>query len=153
MALVQGISHVSILTSDLDRAVAFYCDVFRAELVQLEATPYGGRIGIVRIGLGGAALNIFEVSDNAHTAGSSQILHRGHIDHFGIAVGDAGSFWSLRDQVVVAGQSTGDVMDFGPVIGFDVTDPDGMIVEVNLVIDPALGGGHEPRPYEVPALQ
>ena len=72
------------------------------------------------------------------------MFDRGHIDHFGLAVTDSDAFWSLRDRLVERGHSNGDVTDFGPVLGFDFIDPDGMTCEVNLVLDPELAGGHAP---------
>ena len=90
---------------------------------------------------------MFEIPDNPNVTGRPEMFERGHIDHFGIAASDADSFWSLRERLVTGGHSSGEVTDFGPIIGFDFTDPDGMTAEVDLVLDPALAGGHEPRPY------
>ena len=75
------------------------------------------------------------------------MFDRGHVDHFGLEVTDADAFWALRDRLVTEGHSTGEVTDFGPIIGFDFTDPDGMQCEVNLVLDPTLAGSHAPQPY------
>jgi len=145
MPLVKGISHVAVMTADLDRSAAFYCDVFGASLVEQEDTPFG-RVGIIRLGAG-SGLNLFEVTGNAHAAGQPTMFDRGHLDHFGLEVADVDAFWALHDRLVAEGHSTGEVTDFGPVIGFDFTDPDGMRCEVNLVLDPTLAGGHAPQPY------
>ena len=75
------------------------------------------------------------------------MFDRGHLDHFGLEVTDVDTFWALHDRLVAEGHSTGEVTDFGPIIGFDFTDPDGMQCEVNLVLDPTLAGGHAPQPY------
>ena len=145
MALVKGITHTAVVTGDLDRLVAFYNEMFETTLIELEETPFG-RVGIVRLGAG-SALNFFEIDGNEHVAGQPVMFDRGHIDHFGLAVTDSDAFWSLRDRLVERGHSNGDVTDFGPVLGFDFIDPDGMTCEVNLVLDPELAGGHAPEPY------
>ena len=49
MALVQGITHTAVVTSDLDRLVAFYNEMFETTLIELEETPFG-RVGIIRLG-------------------------------------------------------------------------------------------------------
>ena len=50
MPLTHGLNHVSLVTSDLDRLVGFYCEMFEAEVVQVANTPFGGRIAIVWLG-------------------------------------------------------------------------------------------------------
>ncbi len=147
MALVQGINHVAVVTADLDRFAAFYCGIFEAELVDVDEAPFG-RVAIIRLGRG-TAMNVFEVADSKHAAGLPTMFGRGHIDHFGIDVIDSESFWRLRERLVAGGHSTGEVIDFGPVIGFDFSDPDGMTCEVDLVLDPTLAGGHPPAPYDM----
>jgi hypothetical protein len=64
---------------------------------------------------------------------------------------DDESFWELHRRLVERSCTTGDVSDFGPVIGFDFTDPDGMTCEVDLVLDPTLAGNHPPQPYAATA--
>ena len=147
MTLVRGISHVTIVTADLDRLASFYVDLFDATLVQVDDTPFG-RIGIVRLGAGNG-LNLFEIAGNEHVAGLPTMFDRGHLDHFGLEVADAAEFWELRDRLIAGGHSAGDVTDFGPVIGLDFIDPDGMACEVNLILDPTLAAGHPPIPYDV----
>lgn len=143
MALVQGFNHVAVVTGDIDRWAGFYNAVFEAELVQVEDTPFG-RFAVVRLGAG-VSVNLFEVVGNDHTAGRSTMFDRGNVDHFGIDVTDAAAFSELRDRLVAGGHSAGAITDYGPVRGFDFTDPDGMECEVNLVLDPALAGGHPPE--------
>ena len=146
MTLVRGLSHVAIVTTDLDRLAIFYVDLFDATVVQVDDTPFG-RVGIVRLGAG-TGLNLFEITDNRHAAGLPTMFDRGHLDHLGLDVADADAFWTLRDLLIAGGHSTGDVTDFGPVIGLDFTDHDGMVGEVNLVLDPTLADSHPPIPYD-----
>jgi catechol 2,3-dioxygenase-like lactoylglutathione lyase family enzyme len=151
MEPVNGFSHIALVTADLDRLAAFYIDIFGAELVQVDDVPGTGRIGIVRVG-GGVAMNLFEVPSSDHTAGRPTMFGRGHVDHFGVTATDEASFHELRRRLVERGCSDGAIVAFGPVIGFDCTDPDGMTVEVNLILDPTWRDGHEPRPYPETAL-
>ena len=146
MSLVQGINHVAIVTVDLDRLTAFYCATFDVALVQVDDTPFG-RIGIIKLGPG-VALNIFEITGNDHAAGLSAMFDRGHLDHLGLDVIDETAFATLRDRLVAGGYSTGQITNFGPVLGLDFTDPDGMSCEINLVVDPTLAGGHPPTPHQ-----
>jgi catechol 2,3-dioxygenase-like lactoylglutathione lyase family enzyme len=145
MNLTSGLNHVAVVTHDLDRLTDFYAEVFGASVVAVDATPFG-RIGIVRLGPG-IALNLFEIADNAQPTGSPAMFERGHVDHFGINAVDDESFWELHRRLVELGCTTGDVNDFGPVIGFDFTDPDGTTCEVDLVLDPTLAGCHPPQRY------
>lgn len=145
MGLTSGLNHVALITNDLDRLTGFYADVFDASVVAVDTTPFG-RIGIVRLGPG-IALNVFEIADNKHGTGSPAMFGRGHVDHFAINASDDKSFWELHRRLVQRSCTTGDVSDFGPVIGFDFTDPDGMTCEVDLVLDPTLAGNHPPQPY------
>lgn len=148
MPLVQGINHAAVVTGDLDRLAAFYCEMFDVPLVLVDDTPFG-RIGIVKLGPG-VGLNLFEIAGNEHATGLPTMFGRGHLDHLGVQVTDRAAFDELRSRLVGGGYSTGEISDFGPVIGFEFTDPDGMHVDVDLVLDPDLTGAHEPRPY-VPA--
>ena len=66
MTLVRGISHVAIVTADLDRLARFYVDLFDAIAVQVDDTPFG-RIGIVRLGAG-TSLNLFDIA-GGHSTG------------------------------------------------------------------------------------
>ena len=60
------------------------------------------------------------------------------------------AFWELHNRLVAGGDSAGEVTDFGPVIGLDFTDPDGMACELNLILDPTLAGGHpHPSPFDL----
>jgi catechol 2,3-dioxygenase-like lactoylglutathione lyase family enzyme len=146
MSLVQGISHVALVTADLDRFTSFYCDMFGAELVAIDHAPFG-RVGIIRLGAG-TAINAFEIDGSNQAAGLPAMFGRGHLDHFGIHVTDDDAFWQLCERLVAGGHSTGEVTTFGPVIGLTFTDPDGMSCEINLVLDPSLSGAHGPEPYE-----
>jgi hypothetical protein len=64
--------------------------------------------------------------------------HRGRIDHFALLVDDAALF-EVRDRLVAAGASKGDVTELGPYRSVLFRDPDGLegsIVCPNPAFDP-----------------
>ena len=63
--LLTGVNHVAILTHDTDRLVAFYREVFDAEIgAHLE--EFDGAIQLTFIRIGPAAeLNVFQIEGNA----------------------------------------------------------------------------------------
>ena len=65
-SLFDGVNHVAILTSDMDRFIRFYQDAFDAEVV-FDNPNHGKREGerMVVMTLGGpSALNVFQVPGN-----------------------------------------------------------------------------------------
>ena len=83
MSPLDGLSHVAVVSADLDRLARFYVEVFDATLLQVEELPTG-RLGIVRLAAG-AGLNIFELAvGDLHVAGLPAMFARGHIDHVGL---------------------------------------------------------------------
>jgi catechol 2,3-dioxygenase-like lactoylglutathione lyase family enzyme len=128
---VVGISHVAVVTGDLDRFVDFYRDVFGLPLVA-ELHDDGGRHSL--LGLGPQSfLHAFERPGSAHGRGSSSLFERGHIDHLALAAGDAATFEALRQDLVLRGVSDGEVTEFGIGRSVYFEDPDGMGCEVVLL--------------------
>lgn len=143
MNLVDGINHVAILTSDLDRFVAFYAAMFDVELVFREETP-AFRHAILRAGAT-SWLHPVEVQGNAHGSGVPDMFARGHLDHVALTAASAETFEVVRGRLVAAGASDGSVEDVGAFHTLWFTDPDGMRGELSLVVDPALREFHAPR--------
>jgi catechol 2,3-dioxygenase-like lactoylglutathione lyase family enzyme len=128
---VVGISHVAVVTSDLDRLVDFYRDVFGLPVVA-ELNDEGGRHSL--LGLGPQSfLHAFERPGSAHGRGSSTLFGRGHIDHLALAAADAATFEALRRELVRRGASDGEVTEFGVGRSVYFEDPDGMGCEVMLM--------------------
>ena len=99
--LLDGFNHVAVLTADTDRLIAFYTEMFGAE-VDGEIRPDDGmRLTPLRIGAM-AELNVFEIDGNGEAA--SRLMKRGASDGF--------------------------VTDFGPVLSLFFQDPDGLEAEV-----------------------
>lgn len=114
MPLAAGCNHIAMHTQDLDRLIAFYEEVFDAEVtVDMQESPI--RHALVDLG-GGFCLHPFQHADgSSHAAGSNAMFDRGHLDHLAIDVGDVETFQLLRTRLVDAGASDGTITDFGAV--------------------------------------
>ena len=144
MTLLHGVNHVAVLTTDLDRFVGFYTDVFDVEVVFREETP-AFRHAILRVGAD-SWLHPAEVPGSAHGDARPQMFDRGHLDHFSVTAASEDAFETLRARLVERGASNGTVEDLGAFHSLWFEDPDGMHGEVTLIVDRELRGIHEPRP-------
>lgn len=131
MPLSNGCNHVTVVTADIDRFIAFYSSHFDAE-VKFDLDEDGLRHALVDLG-GGFCLHPFQLqTENPHAEAIPELFARGHIDHFAIGFEDAGSFEEARRRLVEAGASKGRVRDFGAVQILSFVDPDGMECELAL---------------------
>jgi len=72
-----GFNHVATMTADLDRYLAFYGEIFGAEVVSImEADGDHPRMAIVDMG-GESALNVFEVPADSIVGNRAQMGGRG----------------------------------------------------------------------------
>ena len=146
MNLVSDINHVAIVTADLDRFVDFYVDVFGMEVVFEETTP-AFRHAMLRTA-NGSVLHPASVVDNPHGAALPDMFDRGHLDHLALTVESQEAFDTVCRRLVERQASTGLVEDLGPIHSVWFQDPDGMSVELCVVLDPELRGIHAPEPLE-----
>jgi catechol 2,3-dioxygenase-like lactoylglutathione lyase family enzyme len=134
MAVTVGAHHLTLFTSDMDRFIRFYAEVFDAEtrLDLSEPGPHGGTIRHSLLDLGGGfALHAFQMPEaTGHEAGSMQMGKRGHIDHLALQVDDEVHLQKIRRRLVKAGASDGTITDFGIIRLVTFKDPDGMECEV-----------------------
>ena len=142
MALTAGSHHISTLTADMDRLIAFYQQVFDAEL-QLDMREEGLRHVFLDLG-GGFVLHPFEIPGVDVPQGELPIFQRGRIDHLALKADSAEAFWTVRERIYAAGASDGQVTDLGSLLSAGFTDPDGLWGEVcwDLPPDQARGVGH-----------
>lgn len=130
MPIAAGCHHIALVTGDLDAVIAFYREVFDANV---EWDLREGPIRHAMIDLGGVRLHPFQLAgENAHASGLPEIFGRGHLDHFAIEVADRQSFALLRDRLRDTGASDGRIVDWGAVIQVPFEDPDGMDCEISL---------------------
>jgi catechol 2,3-dioxygenase-like lactoylglutathione lyase family enzyme/GNAT superfamily N-acetyltransferase len=151
--LIGALNHVAIVTRDLDRFMDFYCRVLGLEVVFFEDTP-ALRHAILRSGPL-SWLHPVEAPDRAHATAKGDMLERGHLDHISLAAASPAAFDELRRRLVACGASDGGVDDLGAFRALWFCDPDGMRVELALIVDPALRAFHAPTPLPsagVPAV-
>jgi catechol 2,3-dioxygenase-like lactoylglutathione lyase family enzyme len=129
--IASGINHIATLTTDMDRTVGFYEQVFDAvvthEVPRADDHPW---MKVVDLG-GGAALNVFEVPQDSIIGERRRIGGRGAIDHFGIAVESLAVLESVQARLGTAGaQEVGEIQPLGDELSLFFRDPDGMELEV-----------------------
>lgn len=130
MPLACGSHHITVLTKDIDRLIAFYGAVFEAE-VTLDLNE--GPMRHVIIDVGQVGIHAFQFEERGPEAtGSDAMFHRGHIDHFAISLPDRATFEVVRTRLIHAGATEGQVRDFGIVKILSFVDPDGMNCEIAL---------------------
>jgi catechol 2,3-dioxygenase-like lactoylglutathione lyase family enzyme len=130
MPIATGINHIATLTTDMDRTVGFYEQVFEA-VVTHEIPRSDDHPWMKIVDLGGAALNVFEVPEASIIGERRRIGGRGAIDHFGIAVDSRATLEIVRERLVAAGaQEVGDIQELGGEWSLFFRDPDGMELEV-----------------------
>jgi catechol 2,3-dioxygenase-like lactoylglutathione lyase family enzyme len=127
--LLNGFNHVAILTADTERFVAFYRDVFDAEVVGEQRMGDEGVLTFVRVGQA-AEINLFEVRGNTEAARQTPMFGRGRIDHVGLQADSLESFEEARRRLIAGGAADEFVTDFGPVLSLFFRDPDGLEGEV-----------------------
>ena len=130
MPISRGFNHVATLSTDLDRHADFYGTVFGAEVTfRMEATDEHPRMFILDLG-GGAALNVFEVSEDEIIGERRRQGGRGAIDHFAIAVDSLSTLETVKQRLIDAGADIGEIQQLGPEWSLFFRDVDGMELEV-----------------------
>jgi catechol 2,3-dioxygenase-like lactoylglutathione lyase family enzyme len=130
MPISTGFNHVATLSTDLDRHADWYKRVFGAEVTfTMEATPDHPRMFILDVG-GGAALNVFEVSEEEIIGERRRQGGRGAIDHFAIAVDTLETLEQVKQRLIDAGADIGEIQQLGPEWSLFFRDVDGMELEV-----------------------
>jgi catechol 2,3-dioxygenase-like lactoylglutathione lyase family enzyme len=113
MAMLGGLHHVGVLTTDLNRLFAFYRTVFDAEPA-FEWIDEGVRSALIDVG-GGAFLHAFEVPQGQIPLAGNPKYQRGQLDHIALAAPTQEIFRAVRRRALEAGATDGHVRDFGGV--------------------------------------
>lgn len=127
--LLDGINHVAVLTSDTDRLVAFYREVFDATTDGEMREGDGFRLTLISVG-SHAELNVFEIEGNEEALRQTPMFGRGRLDHLALQAATLDAFDTIRDRLMACGASDGFVTDFGPVLSLFFRDPDALECEV-----------------------
>jgi catechol 2,3-dioxygenase-like lactoylglutathione lyase family enzyme len=126
----NGFNHVATLSTDLDRLAAFYKDAFDADVVfSMEQEGDHPRMFIIDLG-GGAALNAFQVTEDALIGERRRIGGRGAIDHYAISVESLPVMEDVKERIVAAGGEVGEIQRLGGEWSLFFRDIDGMELEV-----------------------
>ena len=127
MNLVNGIHHLTFITEDLDRLIAFYERVFDATVtLDLQEGPV--RHAFIEVG-DATVLHPFQIPD-VSPPGSLPMFARGRLDHFALNATSEDAFRELHRRVVAEGRDDGLVIDMGLLLLFNFTDPDDGLHEV-----------------------
>ena len=124
MTVLGGLNHAAVLTTDLNRLLAFYRTVFDAEPV-LESSEDGVRSVLIDVG-GGGFVHAYEVPTGQIPLAGRPKYQRGQIDHIGLAAPTREAFLAIRRRAMELGATDGRVRDFGTAWGMKFRDPDGM---------------------------
>lgn len=125
--LTKGIGHVAYATTDLDRLVAFYGDVFGADVSE----RHDGEPRHCFVGIGaGTVLHVFEKPDAVGDPGRP--WGHGPVDHFTLEAADLDAFMVIRGRLIDRGCAGDAVTDFGSLVSVHFTDPDGLLLELSL---------------------
>ena len=130
MPISNGFNHVATLTTDLDRHAEWWGRVFGAVVTfKMDKSDEHPRMFILDIG-GGAALNVFEVSEDEIIGERRRQGGRGAIDHFAIAVDSLATLEAVKQRLLDAGADIGEIQRLGPEWSLFFRDVDGMELEV-----------------------
>ena len=94
MQLVDGVHHLTFLTEDMDRLLAFYVRVFDAE-VTLDMTEEGLRHAFLKVGPT-TVLHPFQMLDGPDPPPPASMFSRGRLDHFALLAPSEEAFRELR---------------------------------------------------------
>jgi catechol 2,3-dioxygenase-like lactoylglutathione lyase family enzyme len=122
LLLLNDIHHLTFVTADLDRLIAFYERIFEAR-VTVDLEEEGLRHAFIEVGPH-TVLHPFEVP-GVEPPGSQPMFQRGRLDHFALNAASEEAFGELHRRVVAQGAGDGVVTDMGSLLNFGFTDPDG----------------------------
>ena len=137
--LLDGFNHVATLTNDTARLVAFYADVFGAEVIAQDGDGAGFTLTAIQVGPQ-SELNVFEITGNDEATRQTPMFGRGRLDHLALQAASLDAFDEIRRRLVARGSADGFVTDFGPVLSLFFTDPDGLEGEVCVANPDAVPG-------------
>jgi catechol 2,3-dioxygenase-like lactoylglutathione lyase family enzyme len=130
MQLVDGVHHLTFLTEDMDRLLAFYGRVFDAD-VTLDMTEEGLRHAFLKVGPT-TVLHPFQMLDGPDPPPPAPMFRRGRLDHFALLAPSEEAFRELRRRIEAEDAADGDVRDMGSYWIMGYFDPDGAAHEVML---------------------
>jgi catechol 2,3-dioxygenase-like lactoylglutathione lyase family enzyme len=144
--LLKGLNHVAVITNDTGRLVAFYKDVFEAEVLRDGAEfpdGQGPRLTIIKIG-DWSELNVFQIEGNTQADVQTPMFGRGRLDHLAVQAASLDAFETIRQRLMDRSAADDFVTDFGPMLSLFFRDPDGLECEVCVENPDLQVGVHNP---------
>ena len=126
--LTNGLNHVAILTNDSARFIAFYEEMFGAEVLNKGGD---GALSLTMLKIGpDAEINLFEIEGNEEANRQQPMFGRGRLDHLALQASSIEAFDEIRSRLMERGACDDFVTDFGPMLSLFFVDPDGLEAEV-----------------------
>ena len=148
-----GLSHLALVTNDMDGTVRFYRDVLEMPLVATVSTP-DGRHYFFSIG-SGAAIAFFEWPDvelparkDAGVPGSGR-----QFDHVSVRVESDADLDRISKRLADVGADVSDVVDHGALRSIYCTDPNGIALEFTVAVRDFVADPMFEDPEPVPAAR
>jgi catechol 2,3-dioxygenase-like lactoylglutathione lyase family enzyme len=125
--LLNDLHHLTFITADMDRLIAFYQRIFEAKLL-VDIEEDGLRHAFIEIGHN-TVLHPFQIP-NIQPPASQPMFQRGRLDHFALNAASEDAFIVLYRRLCDEGAVDGKVIDMGSLLLFNFVDPDGANLEV-----------------------
>jgi catechol 2,3-dioxygenase-like lactoylglutathione lyase family enzyme len=125
--LVNDIHHLTFVTADMDRLIAFYQAVFDAQVIA-DLSEGGLRHAFIRVGPH-SVLHPFQIP-GVEVPGPQPMFTRGRLDHFCLNAVSDEAFREIYRRAMAQGACDGEVTDMGSLLLFSFDDPDGARHEV-----------------------
>lgn len=119
--LINNLHHLTFVTADMDRLIAFYEDVFDASAV-IDMEEDGLRHAFIELGAE-TVLHPFEIPGVEPPEGQP-MFQRGRLDHFALNATSEEAFREIRRRLMAAGATDGRVIDMGALWLLTFSDPD-----------------------------
>jgi len=132
MSRPSGVSHIAVVTADLDAFRAFYENTIGLETTVVFGAGPGHSRQAVPVA-GDVMLHVFEIVgyDPTTHGHSTAMFERGRLDHIGFTVTDVPALTAVRDRLLAVDASSGDIRPLGPMLSLRFSDPEGFEGEIN----------------------
>ena len=123
MGLLNDMNHLTFITADMDRLIAYYARVFEAR-VTVDMEEEGARHAFIEVGPH-TVLHPFQLPW-VEPPGDQPMFERGRLDHFALNAASEEAFYEIHRRVLAEGMAPDDgiLTDMGVLLLFSFTDPD-----------------------------
>ena len=121
MQLLKDIHHITFITADMDRLLAFYERIFDIRAV-VDLAEEGLRHAMIQVNPG-CFLHPFEIP-GVEPPDAQPMFQRGRLDHFAFQAASQDAFREIRRRAMREGSTDGTVTDMGSIWILSFTDPD-----------------------------